>query len=128
MIKRIIETEFRALLKEYPIITILGPHQAGKTTLAQMVLPDYAYQNLEIPHVREFASRDPQGFLEATGSPAILDEIQRVPELLSYLQGIVDTNPKLKAQYILTGSLQLELRAAISQSLAGRTTLLHLLP
>jgi predicted AAA+ superfamily ATPase len=128
MIKRIIETEFRALLKEYPIITILGPRQAGKTTLAQMVLPDYAYQNLEIPHIREFASRDPQGFLEATGSPAILDEIQRVPELLSYLQGIVDTNPKLKAQYILTGSHQLELRAAISQSLAGRTALLHLLP
>jgi hypothetical protein len=128
MIKRIIETEFKTLLKEYPIVTILGPRQAGKTTLAQMVLPAYTYRNLEIPHIREFASRDPQGFLEETGRPAILDEIQRVPELLSYLQGIVDTDPKVKAQYVLTGSHQLELRAAISQSLAGRTALLHLLP
>lgn len=128
MIKRIIEMEFKTLLKEYPIVTILGPRQAGKTTLAQMVLPAYTYRNLEIPHIREFASRDPQGFLEETGRPAILDEIQRVPELLSYLQGIVDTDPKVKAQYVLTGSHQLELRAAISQSLAGRTALLHLLP
>ena len=93
-----------------------------------MVLPTYNYQNLETPNLREFAATDPQGFLKEAGSQVILDEIQRVPELLSYLQGIVDAHPKQNGQYVLTGSHQLELHASISQSLAGRTAILHLLP
>lgn len=128
MIKRAIEAEFRNLLKEYPVVTILGPRQAGKTTLATMVLPDYAYRNLELPHLREFAARDPRGFLSEAGSPVVLDEIQRVPELLSYIQVEVDSHPGRNGHYVLTGSHQLELRAAISQSLAGRTAILNLMP
>ena len=128
MIKRAIEPEFRMLLLEYPVVTILGPRQAGKTTLARNVLPDYAYRNLELPHLREFATRDPRGFLAEAGAPVILDEIQRVPELLSYLQDAVDAHPNQNGQYVLTGSHQLALRAAIAQSLAGRTGILYLLP
>lgn len=127
MIKRHIEPEFLQLLGEYPIVTILGPRQAGKTTLARELLPDYAYVNLEHPETRDFARDDPKAFLAQYPGKVIFDEIQRLPELLSYLQVAVD-NQRENGRYVLTGSHQLALREAIAQSLAGRTAILHLLP
>jgi predicted AAA+ superfamily ATPase len=127
MIKRHIEPEFLQLLGEYPIVTILGPRQAGKTTLARQLLPDYAYVNLEHPETRDFARDDPKAFLAQYPGKVIFDEIQRLPELLSYLQVAAD-NQRENGRYVLTGSHQLALREAIAQSLAGRTAILHLLP
>lgn len=127
MIKRSIATELHLLLQEYPIVTVLGPRQAGKTTLVQHELPNYDYVSLEDPDERVLATEDPRAFLRRFPSNTIFDEIQRVPSLLSYIQGIVDKEQK-NGRFILTGSHQLELRAAVAQSLAGRTGLLHLLP
>ena len=127
MIKRKLTKELLQLLQEYPVVSILGPRQAGKTTLAKMALPNYEYVNLEIPEEREFAETDPKAFLGQFKNPVIIDEIQRVPNLLSYIQAIVDEQ-KENGRYVITGSHQLELRAAISQSLAGRVGLLQLLP
>ena len=108
-------------------MTVLGPRQAGKTTLVQHELPDYAYVSLEDPDERMLAAEDPRAFLRRFPDNTIFDEVQRVPTLLSYLQGIVDKEQK-NGRFVLTGSHQLELRAAVAQSLAGRTGLLHLLP
>lgn len=127
MIKRDITSELLQSAQEYPIVTIIGPRQSGKTTLAKMTFPDYEYCSLEDPDIRRFATEDPRSFLQTYAKNVIFDEIQRVPELLSYLQGIVDSDSD-KAQFILTGSHQLSLRAEIAQSLAGRTALLTLLP
>ncbi len=127
MIFRTITTELLTLTNEYPIVTILGPRQAGKTTLAQGSLPDYAYSNLELPEVREVAQNDPKAYLARFTSKTIIDEIQRVPTLLSYIQVIVDKE-KENGRFVLTGSHQLQLREAITQSLAGRTAILNLLP
>jgi len=127
MIERVLSVELKRLLSEYPIVTILGPRQSGKTTLAKHYLSDFNYQNLEIPDVRAFADEDPIGFLADAGEPLIIDEIQRVPKLLSYLQPLVDEG-KTSGRFVLTGSHQLQLREAISQSLAGRTAILNLLP
>ena len=127
MIKRHIETELLNLLGEYPVVTILGPRQAGKTTLAKTGLRGYQYSNLEVPETRQFATDDPKAFLAQFKGNVILDEIQRVPELLSYIQDIVDREQR-NGQFVLTGSHQLALREAITQSLAGRTSILELLP
>jgi uncharacterized protein len=127
MIPRQIQTEFETQLTEYPIVTLVGPRQAGKTTLARTTLPDYAYVNLENPDTRQLATEDPRAFLKRYPTRAIFDEIQRAPHLLSYLQGIVDER-KSNGQFVLTGSHQLQLRESVSQSLAGRTSILHLLP
>jgi len=127
MIRRHIAPELFRLLAEYPIVTLLGPRQAGKTTLAKQALTDFAYVNLEQPDTRQFAQEDPRAFLAQLPEKVILDEIQRLPELLSYLQVIVDARPG-NGQFVLTGSHQLALREAISQSLAGRSAILHLLP
>jgi predicted AAA+ superfamily ATPase len=127
MIKRELSIELVKVLKEYPVVTILGPRQSGKTTLARETLPDYLYCNLESPENREYARQDPKTFLKQFKGPVILDEIQRVPELLSYIQVIVDEK-KVNGQFVLTGSHQLILRESITQSLAGRTSILELLP
>lgn len=127
MITRAITLELETLLGEYPVVTILGPRQAGKTTLARYGLEGFAYSNLESPEVREFARADPRAYLAQFREQVIIDEIQHVPELLSYLQVQVDENPR-KGRFILTGSHQLEVRQAITQSLAGRTAILNLLP
>lgn len=127
MIKRHIVQELKRLLEEYPVVTILGPRQAGKTTLARGVLDTYEYCNLETPEVRQFATDDPKAFLAQFKGNVILDEIQRVPALLSYIQSIVDINQR-NGQFVLTGSHQLALREAITQSLAGRTSILNLFP
>jgi uncharacterized protein len=127
MIKRELAAALKAAAKEYPVVTLVGPRQSGKTTLVQAVFPDKPYQSLEDPDVRRTAQLDPRGFLAAFPDGCILDEIQRFPELLSYIQGIVDKR-KSEGMFIVTGSHQPLLHQAISQSLAGRTALLTLLP
>lgn len=117
----------KEMSRQFPSVTIVGPRQSGKTTLAQSVFPDYAYASLEDPDVRRHAVEDPRGFLASYPAPLIIDEVQRVPELLSFLQGVLDKS-KTNGQYILTGSHQPKLKAEVSQSLAGRTVMLKLLP
>ncbi len=127
MIERNIQPVLARLAAQYPVVTITGPRQSGKTTLARSVFPGKPYVSLEDPDVRRFAMDDPRGFLGGYPQGAILDEIQRVPDLLSYLQGVVDSQPQA-GRFILTGSHQFELMSQVSQSLAGRTALLRLLP
>ena len=113
---------------QYPVVTLTGPRQAGKTTLARATFPDHAYLSLERPDQREFALADPRGFIASLPrSGVVLDEVQRVPALLSWLQGVVDEDPR-PGRFILTGSHAFELMATVTQSLAGRTALLNLLP
>jgi predicted AAA+ superfamily ATPase len=127
MITRDISEELLRAAAEYPVVTVLGPRQSGKTTLARMTFPDKSYVSLEDPDVRAAAEADPRGFLGQMEGGAILDEVQRLPALLSYVQGIVDKDGK-PGQFILTGSHQPQLHEAISQSLAGRTAMLTLWP
>jgi len=128
MYKREITNELLDVAKNYPVVTLIGPRQSGKTTLVRDTFPNLEYVNLEAPDIREFAQSDPRAFLNNhISNGVILDEIQRVPELLSYIQVIVDEKKEF-GKFILTGSHQLMLHQAISQSLAGRTALLTLLP
>jgi len=127
MYAREIHDEIKVLSQSFRIISVLGPRQAGKTTLCKAAFPDYTYVSLENPDVRQYAIEDPKGFLAENRKYVIFDEVQRAPQLLSYIQSIVDED-ELKAQFILTGSHQLELSEALSQSLAGRTAILTLLP
>jgi len=127
MIKRELEKTLKKLIKKYPIVTLMGPRQSGKTTLAKSCFPKKPYCSLEDIDTRQFAEQDPRGFLARYPNGAILDEIQQAPFLLSYIQTIVD-NDKRKGLFILTGSHQLQLSQGVSQSLAGRTALLTLLP
>jgi len=119
MIIRDITEELVRSAEEYPVVTILGPRQSGKTTLARMTFPDKPYFSLEDPDVRMAAEADPRGFLGQMEGGGILDEVQRLPVLLSYVQGMVDKTRK-HGRFILTGSHQPQLHEAISQSLAGR--------
>ena len=114
-------------LRSYPVLTITGPRQSGKTTLARLLRPETRYVSLEDPDIRAFATEDPRGFLADTGDEAIIDEVQRVPDLLSYLQGVLDAGNAM-GRFILTGSSQFELIESVTQSLAGRTALLTLHP
>lgn len=127
MIDRIAEKEAIRLSKQYPVLTIVGPRQSGKTTLCQKVFEAYSYVSLENLEEREQALHDPKSFLTRFKEPLIIDEIQRVPSILSYIQTRVD-NSKKNGSYILTGSQQFELMESLSQSLAGRTAILKLLP
>ncbi len=127
MIEREIAARLTSLFRQYPIVTVTGPRQSGKTTLCTQVFPDLPVANLELPDQRRFASEDPRGFLAQLGTEAIIDEVQRVPDLLSYLQVLVDEDGR-NGLFVLTGSEQFGLNELISQSLAGRTALLRLLP
>ena len=109
------------------MITITGPRQSGKTTLCRKAFDHKPYANLESPDVRQFAIDDPRGFLAQYPDGAIFDEIQRAPDLVSYLQPDVDEDPR-EGRFILTGSQQFEVTNTITQSLAGRTALIKLLP
>jgi predicted AAA+ superfamily ATPase len=109
------------------VVTITGPRQSGKTTLCRATFHNLAYVNLESLDNREFATEDPRGFLHRYGDGAILDEIQRTPDLVSYLQVHVDERQR-NSLFVLTGSQQFRVSETISQSLAGRTALLRLLP
>lgn len=112
---------------KYPVITITGPRQSGKTTLAKTMFSRFQYFSLEDPDIRELALTDPRKFLNKRKNGVILDEIQRAPELLSYIQTIVDSE-KNNGRFILTGSHQFELIDSINQSLAGRTVIFKLMP
>ncbi len=127
MIERDITPRLTRLFQQYPFVTVTGPRQSGKTTLCRAAFPGLAYANLEAPDQREFAESDPRSFLEQFDEGAILDEIQHVPALLSYLQVLADEK-RSNGLFVLTGSEQFRLSDAISQSLAGRTALLKLLP
>ncbi len=127
MIKRKISQEILLLKKEFPIVTILGPRQSGKTTLAKSIFKNYKYVSLEDPDIRELITEDPRGFLNEFKENVIIDEVQRVPSFFSYLQTHVDKHKK-NGSFILTGSHNYLLMESISQSLAGRTGIVTLLP
>ncbi len=127
MIERDITTCLVGLFRQYPFVTVTGPRQSGKTTLCRAAFPHLNYVNLEAPDHREFAESDPRRFLSQLNGGGIIDEIQHVPELLSYLQVLADERGH-NSQFVLTGSENFRLSEAISQSLSGRTALLRLLP
>lgn len=127
MIRRTITKRLVAAVRQYPVVAVTGPRQSGKTTLVQSVFPDKPYVSLEDFDRRQFAEADARGFLGAYPQGAILDEIQRVPSLLSYIQTIVDKHPD-KVRFILTGSNQFLLMKGVAQSLAGRISLMKLMP
>jgi len=127
MISRSIQSTVEQLACSFPAITITGPRQSGKSTLCRMVFAEHPYANLEQADIRRFASSDPRGFLGQYPDGAVIDEIQRCPDLLGYLQVIIDENPA-PGRWILTGSQNLLLLESVSQSLAGRVGVLHLLP
>lgn len=127
LIARDISNEVIAVAKSYPVVTLIGPRQSGKTTITKMLFSDKPYVTLEDPDVRALAESDPRGFFAQFKTGAIIDEIQRLPMLLSYIQGIVDACDET-GLFILTGSHQTSLQEGITQSLAGRTAILKLLP
>jgi predicted AAA+ superfamily ATPase len=127
MIEREITGHVRQVFQQYPVVTLTGPRQSGKTTLCRSVFPDAPYVNLEAIDEREAATEDPRGFLSAYSDGAILDEIQRVPSLTSYIQVRVD-EVRRNGLFVLTGSQQLEISQTVGQSLAGRTAVVRLLP
>ena len=127
MITRSISEKVLQWAKQYPIVTITGPRQSGKSTLCAMLFNDKDYVSLEDVDERGLAARDPRGFLKRFPNGAVIDEVQRAPDLFSYIQTVVDQQNK-EGFFILTGSSQFELLEKISQSLAGRTALARLLP
>lgn len=126
MIKRTLAAKMSDLARKFPIIALTGPRQSGKTTLVKATFPSLPYVSLEEPDIRQIALTDPRGFLSNYMNGAILDEVQRVPDLFSYLQSLVDNNPD--AQFILSGSSNFLLMEKVEQTLAGRSAVLHLLP
>ncbi len=127
MIPRAIQFKVSELLEKFPIVAITGPRQSGKTTLSKMIKPNYKYVNLENLSDREFAKEDPIGFLETYKNGVIIDEIQNVPSLFSYIQVVTDER-NLNGEYIITGSQNFLMMEQITQSLAGRVALFTLLP
>lgn len=127
LIKRELGSKILALAENFPIISVLGPRQSGKTTMVKMLFPNYQYVNLEDMDTRAFAIEDPRLFLKRYNSKIIFDEIQRAPELFSYLQTLVDEEDS-PGRFILTGSHNYLLREKISQTLAGRVAIVTLLP
>lgn len=127
MIARAVTGELIKLFQQYPVVTITGPRQSGKTTLAKAAFPHLAYRNLEDPDTRLFATEDPVAFFQSIPDGAIIDEFQRVPELTSRIQVLVDERGT-NGQFVLTGSQNFHTSDRIAQSLAGRTAIIRLLP
>lgn len=127
MITRDLSNKLIDLFKKYSVITVTGPRQSGKSTLLQVTFPDYKYVSLEDPDIRLFAEKDPKGFLLTYPDKTIIDEVQRVPQLFSYLQTHIDRENR-PGMYLLAGSHNFLLMESINQSLAGRTAILRLLP
>jgi predicted AAA+ superfamily ATPase len=127
MFRRTLAEELVSAAEKLPVVTLTGPRQSGKTTLVRQVFPDHDYASLERPDERARALADPLGFLDHFKGNVILDEVQRAPDLLSYIQVAVDEDDR-PGRFVLTGSQNLLLMEGISQTLAGRTAILHLLP
>jgi len=127
MIKRLLGSKILEAAKKMPVIAVTGPRQSGKSTLVKEIFPDYKYVNLEDIEMRKFARDDPKGFLKNLGNRVIIDEVQNVPDLFSYIQVLVDEE-KTTGRFILSGSQNLQLMESISQSLAGRVAIFNLLP
>lgn len=127
MIKRELQVKLKEMTTKYPVVTLTGPRQSGKSTLLKTTFPDYAYISIEDPDIRQFAAEDPRGFLKTYPDKTIIDEIQRVPELFSFIQTHTDRENKT-GMYLLAGSHNFLLMQHIGQSLAGRTAILKLLP
>ena len=127
MITRDIEPRLKSLAKQFPAVVLTGPRQSGKSTVCQKVFAHLPYVTLESPDVRAFASEDPRGFLKQFPKGAVLDEIQNAPQITSYLQELIDREPT-PGRWVLTGSHNLSVMEFTSQSLAGRSAVVHLLP
>lgn len=127
MIRRALAPKLASVAKQFPVAVLTGPRQSGKTTLAKATFPGHSYVSLESLDNRDFAVKDPRGFLAKYSEKVIIDEAQKAPDLLSYLQAAVDEDAS-PGRYILTGSQQFHLLAQVSQSLAGRAAYLRLLP
>lgn len=127
MIRRSLTRTLERMADAWPVVTLTGPRQSGKTTLVRAAFPEHRYVSLEDLESREFARRDPRRFLDQLDGGAVLDEVQHVPDLLSYLQTRVDLDPR-PGRFVLTGSSNLLLLDSVSQSLAGRSALLTLYP
>lgn len=127
MIKRRLEKKLLQWAGQYPVVTVTGPRQSGKTTLCRAVFPDKPYVSLEDLDSRDHARSDPRGFLNELPEGAVLDEIQYAPGLLSYIQTLVDEKQRA-GMFILTGSRQFEMMEPVAQSLAGRTAVARLFP
>lgn len=127
MVPRTLEAHLRVAAGRFPVVTVVGPRQSGKSTLVRATFPAFGYINLERPDHRDAAIEDPRGLLARWPSGLILDEVRNVPALLSWIQADVDEDPR-RGRYVLTGSNQHALSAAIAQSLAGRTDVSVLLP
>lgn len=127
MIDRDLAVHLLKAAERFPAVTLTGPRQSGKSTISRKLFPDYHYVNLEAPDTRLYAQEDPRGFLSELAGGAIIDEFQNVPELASWLQILIDEDPS-PGRWILTGSQNLAISEAVSQSLAGRTAVLHLMP
>lgn len=128
MIKRKIAATVARYASSYPAVTVLGPRQAGKSTLVKTLFPSHSYANLEFAETRELAESDATAFFSLYPPPVIIDEIQIVPGILSRVQALIDENRKANGRFILTGSNQSALSSAVSQSLAGRTAIADLMP
>jgi predicted AAA+ superfamily ATPase len=126
MIQREIKGKLLQLSEKFPVVSLTGPRQSGKTTLLKESFPEYLYTSLEEPDTRIYAESDPRRFL-ATGQKMIIDEVQRIPELFSYIQTITDQTNQA-GQFIISGSQSFLMNERISQSLAGRIAILHLMP
>ena len=127
MIPRLLTQYLLRDAKYYPVLSVTGPRQSGKTTLARAAFPEHIYVSLEETDVRLFAKEDPRGFLARYPGATVIDEVQRAPDLLSYIQTDVDRDPS-PGRFVLTGSQNLMLMEKVSQSLAGRCGVLHLMP
>jgi predicted AAA+ superfamily ATPase len=127
MITRTLQRRLCQQAKKYPVVAVTGPRQSGKTTLVKMTFPDRPYVSLEDPDTRSLAVDDPRGFIEGLDAGSVIDEVQRVPDLISYMQTLVDRD-KAPGRFIVTGSNQFLLAKHVSQSLAGRISILKLLP
>ncbi|OOG78551.1 ATP-binding protein [Algoriphagus sp. A40] len=128
VINRHIYKAIREYQSKYPILALTGPRQSGKTTLSKTLFPDYRYVSLENPDARDFAQKDPNGFLAEYNDQMIFDEVQQAPALFSYLQTLVDSRPDRMGGFILSGSQNFHLMERITQSLAGRVALFKLFP
>ncbi len=127
MIRRHLASVLTREATRNPVLTIVGPRQSGKTTLVRSCFPQHDYVSLERPDIRSAAREDPLGFLSLLGPDAIIDEVQKVPELLSYIQVAVDEDDR-PGRFVLTGSQNLLLKQDVSQTLAGRAAIIDLLP